>query len=194
VSAIPARAIDMAADEDRAQHGLGQLLLAERRRLIQSVRRKIAGVGLMEAEDIVSDVFYQVLRRGDFVAQVENLTAYLYRALANRITDYGRARRRERTADLPPGDTGDRIEKALEPVSHDLTPEEALRRKELRLQIRSALEQLNANERAVWIATEIEGRTFQELSSEWQVPLGTLLSRKSRAGNKLRLLLQRMES
>ena len=193
VSAIPARVIDMAADESGTRHGLGQVLLGERGRLIQAVRRRLAGVGLVEAEDIVSDVFYQVLRRGDFVSQIENLTAYLYRALTNRIADYGRARRREPTVDVPAGDVGDRIAKGLEPVSNDLTPEEALQRKELRLQIRSALAQLTSKEQAVWIATEIEGRTFQELSVAWREPLGTLLARKSRAGKKLRLLLQRTE-
>ena len=54
----------------------------------------------------------------------------------------------------------------------------------------NAIDSLSSHERAVWIATELEGATYAELASQWNEPIGTLLSRKSRATKKLQALLQ----
>lgn len=70
------------------------------------------------------------------------------------------------------------------------TPESDVARLELRERLLWALGSLSAAERAVWIATEIEGRSFRELAEDWEEPLGTLLSRKSRATARLRQLLK----
>ncbi len=191
---IPAYWIDMADDSGKESRALGEVMMAERRRLVQIVRRKLFDASKADAEDLVSDVFYNVIRRGDFVTQIENLTAYVYRAIANRISDHRRSPHREQSLDTRIAGGDDLLHRALEPVSEDLTPEEALARKQLRQQIRTALDQLNARDRAVWIATEIEGRSFKELSPESGEPLGTLLSRKSRAGKTLRSLLSALGS
>jgi DNA-directed RNA polymerase specialized sigma24 family protein len=50
----------------------------------------------------------------------------------------------------------------------------------------AAIEELSAEEKAVILATEMEGRTFKELAEDWGIPLGTLLARKSRALDKIR--------
>jgi RNA polymerase sigma factor (sigma-70 family) len=176
----------MAANSEQQRWRLGQIFVAERARLLRAVRRRLFDVSTTDAEDLVSDVFYSVLRRGDFVAQVENLTAYVYRALANRIAEYRRTPRREQSLEQA-GDRGDDpLRRALEPVSAAQTPEEALASKQLRERIRQALDRLSPAEREVWIATEIEGRPFKDLARQWNVRLGTLLSRKSRASKSLR--------
>jgi len=96
----------MAANSEQQRWRLGQIFVAERARLLRAVRRKLFDVSTTDAEDLVSDVFYSVLRRGDFVAQVENLTAYVYRALANRIAEYRRTPHREQSLEQA-GDRGD---------------------------------------------------------------------------------------
>jgi RNA polymerase sigma factor (sigma-70 family) len=179
----------MSAEPAERQHGVAEIFSREKTRLIQAVRRRLFDVSLADAEDLVQDVFYNVLRRGDLVEQVENLTAYVYRALANRITDHRRAPSRERPLEEESDPGENLLRRALEPVDPDLDPEELLQRKQLREEIRLALEQLGPRDRDIWIATEIEGRTFKELAEEWEEPIGTLLSRKSRAGKLLRSLL-----
>ncbi len=65
-----------------------------------------------------------------------------------------------------------------------------LQKEELREQLRAAIMKLEPKQRAVWVATEIEGYTFKELSAKWGEPIGTLLSRKSRATKVLKTLLK----
>jgi RNA polymerase sigma factor (sigma-70 family) len=179
----------MTAEPGKPEQGVADIFNREKTRPIQAVRRRLFGVSLADAEDLVQDVFYNILRRGDLVEQVENLTAYVYRALANRITDHRRAPSRERSLEESSEGKDDLLRRALEPVDPELDPEERLQRKQVREEIRLALDQLNPRDRDIWIATEIEGRTFKELAEEWQEPIGTLLSRKSRAGKLLRALL-----
>jgi DNA-directed RNA polymerase specialized sigma24 family protein len=49
-----------------------------------------------------------------------------------------------------------------------------------------AMDELSVGERAVILATEFEGKSFKDLAEEWEIPLGTLLARKSRALDKIR--------
>lgn len=144
----------------------------------------------MDAEDIVSDVILGLLRRADVFGEIESLTSYAYRSLENRIVDFRRSSRD--TVSLDGSLDG---EDALFPglsaqLSDQDTPEHGAARLELRDRLLWAVGQLNSPERAVWIATEIDGRGFRELAEEWDEPLGTLLSRKSRANARLRGLLK----
>jgi len=138
----------------------------------------------MEAEDIVSEVAFNLLRRADVIGEIENLTAYFYRSLSNRIVDHRRGQivmfRIE----------GQEEESSPVEVSDDrLGPGETLEQHELRDRLFKAIGQLAPKERAVWLATEVDGRSFRDLAREWDEPIGTLLSRKSRASATLRRLL-----
>lgn len=139
----------------------------------------------MAAEDIVSDVVFGLLRRADVIGEIENLSAYLYRSLANRVTDHYRAQVPQIRID----DTEQEEASRVELPDNGLDPEQALGQQELRARLAAAIEELSPTERAIWLATEIDGRSFRDLAEEWDEPIGTLLSRKSRAAGKLRHLL-----
>lgn len=176
-------------DPQTARRRLIELFGRDQRRLTRFVEKRLWQDSQAEAEDIVSDVMLRLFERADLLAQVEDLTAYLYRALAHAVTDF--FRRRRPLADPPAAardaETGDGFWESLPDPSPD--PEIAFLRREDRDRVSRALSRLSAPERAVWLATEIEGRTFRELAELWDVPIGTLLSRKSRAVKHLHKLL-----
>lgn len=176
----------MASEKTKSR--LVEVLIHERERFLRFLRRKLYDLPRMDAEDILSDVTYSLLSRADVVDQAENLTAYIYRSLSNRIVDQQR-----REVPLVSID-GDEDESA---APHQVAahagqrsrPDRELERGELKARLHSALGELSPRERAVWIATEVDGRTFRELAEEWEAPIGTLLSLKSRASARLRTLL-----
>jgi len=161
-------------------HRLADLYSREKSTFLGFIRRQMWDISHMDAEDILSEVFFSLFEKADLVAEAEHLTAYLYRAIRNRIIDAGRRKSRRATSD------GVDLETIL-----DTAPdaEGLLRASEFRGRLQAALASLKPKERAVWVATEIEGHSFRALSEAWDEPLGTLLARKSRAGAKLRQLL-----
>lgn len=173
----------------KAVAGLARLLARERGRLARYVRSRLYRISSMDVEDIVSDVIFGLLRRADVAGEVENLMAYAYRSLENRIIDFRRAARD--TISLDEAALDDAALGADAPAlgAGGETPERAVARLEMRDRLLWALGRLSSEERAVWVATEIDGWSFRELAKAWDEPLGTLLSRKSRAGARLRALL-----
>jgi RNA polymerase sigma factor (sigma-70 family) len=166
---------------------VGEIIVREKARFLGFVRRRLLDLSGMDAEDVLSDVTYNLLRRADVVGEVEDLGAYIYRSLANRITDHQRRSVPEVPA-LEAADPAEPSQPILPPDSRP-RPDQSLQHKELRERLSHAIDALGAPERAVWIATEIDGRSFRELSEDWEEPMGTLLSRKSRATAKLRQML-----
>jgi RNA polymerase sigma factor (sigma-70 family) len=164
---------------------LAEVFVRERMRFLRFVQRQLFERDAMEAEDIVSDVLFGLLRRADVIGEIENLSAYLYRSLTNRVTDHYRARVAEVRIDDAEEDGTQKVELAGEGPD----PEKALEQQELQNRLSVAIGKLSPPERAVWLATEIDGFTFRDLAEEWDEPIGTLLSRKSRAAAKLRQLL-----
>ncbi len=156
---------------------LAATLDRDRGKLLGFVRGRMGG-GLQDQdpEDILSDVVLGLLERADLLAEVENLTAYLLTAMVNRVRDLFRRRR-----DLPMPEV-----MPAEP-SQPAGVEE-------RLELTRALSLLSTAERAVWLAVEMEGFAFVELAEAWGEPLGTLLSRKSRANRRLRKALEETAS
>ncbi len=160
----------------------------ERGRLVGYVRRWLAGLSEEDAEDIVQDVALNLFDRADVTAPIRNLSAYVYRALKNRVVDLLRRNRSTLSLDQP---AAGEDSPALADLVRDEAkpPEEGLERKELADRLWAALESLPPEDRAIIIATELEGWTFQELAEEWDAPIGTLLARKSRAMKKVRRAL-----
>lgn len=165
---------------------LTEIFVREKSRFLGFIRRRFLDLSDMDAEDILSEVTYNLLRRADVIGEIENLSAYIYRSLANRITD----RQRQSVPRISALDEEDAAEGGLQ-AAPDLRPrpDQSLQHAELRERLGRAIGALGTRERAVWIATEIEGRSFRELAEDWDEPIGTLLSRKSRANEKLRQLL-----
>jgi len=145
------------------------VLERDRGKLLGFVRGRLGGrLPDQDPEDVLSDVVLGLLERADLMAEVENLTAYLVSALANRVRDLFRRRREQPMPDTPP-------------------PEAAIRAEaERRVGLGQALSLLSTAERAVWVAVEMDGFSFRELAELWKEPLGTLLSRKNRATKRLR--------
>lgn len=166
----------------------------EKSRFLRFVRRQISDFSDMDAEDIVSDVTYNLLRRADVISEIENLTAYIYRSLTNRIADHQRGNfPTPISLDLHGGDDQDSPQ-SIDPKHGGPTPDQSYHQSELRVRLRQAIGLLPPKERAIWVATEIDGRRFRDLAEDWNEPIGTLLSRKSRATSRLRELLSDYEN
>ncbi len=163
------------------------------RKLVRSFRGRYADLSEVEIEDIVSDLMTDLFNRADITDQVENIGAYIYRSIQNKVIDY--LRRRKKTVSLDDTvsdeDNRDRRKTVPEPT-YDMQAE--VDASEIRERLIKALDTLEPNQRAIWIATELDGYTFRELSEEWDLPIGTLLARKHRAVAALQKELQDLQN
>jgi DNA-directed RNA polymerase specialized sigma24 family protein len=117
---------------------LAEVFEREKARFLGFVRRQLDGFSGMDAEDIVGDVIYRLLRQADMVEEVEILTAYIYRSLANRITDLRRKSVPPVSLDHGGEDDGD-ASQAIQPEHPGPDPEEVCHQAQLREQLRVAL-------------------------------------------------------
>ncbi len=144
----------------------------------------------IEPEDIIQDVALNIFDKLDFDSPIENIAGYLYRSIRNKIIDY----QRKPVKDIPIENFIDENENnyLLKDLMDEIVDEEnELKRSELKNSLRKALEQLKPDQQAVIFETEYEGISFEELSERWNVPIGTLLSRKHRAINKLKQIMNK---
>jgi RNA polymerase sigma factor (sigma-70 family) len=119
---------------------------------------------------------------------IEQIGAWMYRVALNRITDLFRKRKPELLEDVLSSDDDLMLEDLL--PSADAGPEAAYARAVLLEELYAALDELSDEQRDVFIAHELEGRSFKELAAESGVSVNTLLSRKRYAVQQLRLRLQ----
>ena len=165
-------------------------VVRERKRLVNFIRRRIRDPE--DAEDILQDVFQEFVQAYRLPAPIEQASAWLFRAARNRIVDRFRKKREEPLADLPAGEeesSGEyRLDLAL--PAHDAGPEALYARAVLLKALQDALDELPANQREVFIAHELEGRSFKDMVAESGVALNTLLARKRYAVLHLRARLQ----
>jgi RNA polymerase sigma factor (sigma-70 family) len=161
---------------------LSDFFAKEGRKLSAFVRHRIDDAAEMDAEDLVQDVFANLLEKTDPLAEIQNLSAYVYRSLRNRVIDRLRARKPTTSFDAAQGDGLSLAEILPHP---DGTPFDHLAELQREAAFARAFDSLSDSEKRLIQANEFEGRTFQDLSREWEVPLGTLLARKSRAVKRL---------
>jgi RNA polymerase sigma factor (sigma-70 family) len=177
---------DMVREQDRQ---ISEAVERERSRLRNFVRRRVADPS--DVEDILQDVFFEFIEAYRLMKPIEQAGAWLFRVARNRIIDGFRKKRPELLQDLHgASDDGEMlsIEELL--PSPDAGPEAAYARGVLLEELEAALEELPDEQREVFIAHEIEGRSFKELSAETGVSVNTLLSRKRYAVLHLRDRLQ----
>ncbi|MEA3265603.1 MAG: RNA polymerase sigma factor [Candidatus Fermentibacteria bacterium] len=163
--------------------GSGKTLLAEfweknHRKLVNFVRTKLDDASHMDSEDIVQDVILNLLDRPDITKPITNLTAYVFRALRNKIIDeYRKPPNRTESLDEP-----DLNELSLYDIIPDLKyePQNSYTREQLRNRIYTAISNLPREQRHVIIETEFNEVSFKELEKQMKIPLGTLLARKHR--------------
>jgi RNA polymerase sigma factor (sigma-70 family) len=181
----PVNAIAM-TEQDRQ---ISQVVAEQRSRLRNFIRRRVPDPS--DAEDIVQEVFYELVEANRLLMPIEHVTGWLYRVARNRITDLFRKKKPQAFSDAAIVDeTGEllRIEDLL--PSPDAGPEALYFRAVLLDELELALEELPHEQREVFVAHEIEGRSFKELSAESGVSVNTLLSRKRYAVLHLRERLQ----
>jgi RNA polymerase sigma factor (sigma-70 family) len=160
----------------------------EQGRLRSFVRKRVADRS--DAEDILQDVFYELVEAYRLMKPVEQAGAWLFRVARNRIVDFFRKQHTVPLPDGPLSDDGDEL--TLEELlpSPDAGPEAAYARSLLWEELAFALEELPEEQRAVFMAHEIDGRSFKELAAETGLSVNTLLSRKRYAVLHLRKRLK----
>lgn len=168
---------------------LTEFIQTEYRRLLGFVRRRVDEIAVQDAEDFVHDVVVQLFDKADIAVPIEHLSAYVYRSLQNRITDYFRKRKKvsERRVNSSEGEIQS-LSDLVEQSGYDSAPD--IRRMEIAHDLFRLLEQLNEQESVLIIENDINGRTMADLSIAWGVPINTLLSRKSRALKKIQQQIQ----
>lgn len=160
-------------------------------RLRSFIRKRVADSG--EAEDILQDVFYELLEAYRLMKPIEQVTAWLFRVARNRMIDLFRKNKPD-SLNRPffdassAEDDGDTLEDLL--PSPDEGPEASYARNLLLDALDEAIDELPAAQREVFIAHELLGHSFKEISAETGVSVNTLLSRKRYAVLQLRRTLQ----
>ncbi len=169
---------------------ISEVVYRERVRLRNFVRKRVPDAG--DAEDILQDVLYELVQAYRLMQPIEHAGAWLYRVARNRVIDFFRRKRLVALGDALAERADDEGVLTLEDLlpSPDAGPEAAYARRVLLQELNAALDELPEEQRDVFIAHQIEGRSFKELAGETGVGLNTLLSRKRYAVLYLRRRLQ----
>ena len=171
----------MAEQDERISEAIDR----DKTRLRNFIRRRVADPS--DAEDILQEVFYELVETYRLMKPIEQVGAWLFRVARNRITDLFRKRKPEESTNDPvvaeEGELGT-LEDLL--PSRDAGPEAAYARTVLLEELEHALAELPDEQREVFLAHEIEGRSFKDLAVETGLSVNTLLSRKHYAVIHLR--------
>jgi RNA polymerase sigma factor (sigma-70 family) len=175
------------ADQDQR---ISETVMREQGRLRNFIRKRVADSS--EAEDILQDVFYELVEASRMMRPIEQVSAWLFRVARNKIIDFFRKKRPEASISDHPAATADGESLTLEDLlpSPDEGPEAAFARSVLLEELEEALEELPEEQREVFVAHELEGLSFKEIGARTGVGVNTLLSRKHYAVIQLRQRLQ----
>jgi RNA polymerase sigma factor (sigma-70 family) len=168
---------------------IAEVVAEQRSRLRNFIRRRVPDPA--DAEDIVQEVFYKLVEANRLLMPIEHVTGWLFRVARNRITDLFRKKKPEPFSDtLVEAEDGALL--GIEDLlpSPEAGPEALYFRNVLLDELESALGELPDEQREVFVAHELDGRSFKELSAESGVSVNTLLSRKRYAILHLRERLQ----
>ena len=173
----------MIAEQDQR---ISEAVVREQGRLRNFIRKRVPNVG--DAEDILQDVFYELVEAYRMMKPVEHVTAWMFQVARNRITDLFRKKKPDASTNDSVGATEEGEDLTLEDLlpSPDAGPEAAYARQVLLEEMDAALEELPEEQREVFVAHELQGRSFKELAEETGVSVNTLLSRKHYAVRHLR--------
>jgi RNA polymerase sigma factor (sigma-70 family) len=177
------------SEQDRRISGI---VAEQRSRLRNFIRRRVPNEA--DVEDLLQEVFYELVEANRLLMPIEHVTGWLFRVARNRITDLFRKKRPESFSDRAVEDEdGERL--GIEDLlpSPDAGPEALYVRNLLLEELEFALDELPEEQREVFVAHELEGRSFKELSAESGVSVNTLLSRKRYAVLHLRERLQSID-
>jgi RNA polymerase sigma factor (sigma-70 family) len=174
----------LSAEQDRR---IADVLRHDEGRLRNFIRRRV--VSEEDVEDVLQEVFYELVEAYRLMKPIEQVSAWLFRVAANRITDLFRRKKPEPFGrDITVDD--ERLTMADLLPSPDAGPEAVYARGVLLEELGAALDELPEEQREVFVAHELEGRSFKELAAESGLSINTLLSRKHYAVLHLRRRLQ----
>ena len=176
----------MEHEQDRR---ISEVVEREQSRLRGFIRRRVPDP--RDAEDILQDVFHELVEANRLLMPIEHVTGWLFRVARNRITDLFRKRRPKSLGDAAVADGDDdflRLDELL--PSPEAGPAARYARHVLLEELESALGELPVEQREVFVGHELEGRSFKEMAAETGVSVNTLLSRKRYAVLRLRERLQ----
>jgi len=168
---------------------IAEIVAKERPRLRNFIRRRVADPS--DVEDIVQDVFYRLVEANRLLMPIEHVTGWLFSVARNRIIDLFRKKKPENFSDQAiENEEGEML--AIEDLlpSSEAGPEALYFRNALLDELELAIEELPEEQREVFVAHELEGRSFREMAEESGVSMNTLLSRKRYAVLALRERLQ----
>jgi len=165
---------------------LSSFFATEYRSLIRYVKKYInERYYNITAEDIIQDVAVNIFNKVDFDLQIENIAGYFYRSIRNKIADIRKRKQKELLLnDFSDGQNENSFLEVL--LSNGTDNSKTIDDNGFYRKFNNALKELSPNQQAVILATEIDELSFDELSEEWGIPVGTLLSWKSRGMKKLK--------
>ena len=170
---------------------LAEAMEREEPRLRSFIRKRVLDTS--DAEDVLQDVFYELIAAYRMMQPVEQVTAWMFRVARNRITDL--FRRRKTVSLNEPASADEDSAETLEDLlpAADAGPDALFARGELLEALEDALEELPAGQREAFLAHEVLGRSFKEMSAETGVSVNTLLARKRYAVLHLRKRLKEVQ-
>jgi RNA polymerase sigma factor (sigma-70 family) len=178
----------MALEQDER---ISEVVRREQSRLRNFIRRRVPDP--RDAEDILQDVFYELVEANRLLMPIEHVTGWLFRVARNRITDLFRTKKPGSFSDAAVGDQENELLQLEDLLpSPDAGPEALYASGVLLEALELAIDELPEEQREVFVAHELEGRTFKEMAAETGVSVNTLLSRKRYAVRHLRERLQRL--
>jgi len=168
---------------------ISEIVIRERSRLRNFIRRRVPDPA--DVEDIVQDVFYRLVEANRLLMPIDHVTGWLFRVARNRITDLFRKKKPELFSDaMIEGEEGEHLEIEDLLPSPDAGPEALYLRNALLDELELAIDDLPEEQRELFIAHELEGRSFKEISEESGTKVSTLAARKHYAVLRLRERLQ----
>jgi RNA polymerase sigma factor (sigma-70 family) len=169
---------------------ISKVVQGEQLRLRNFIRQRVPDP--LDVEDILQDVFFELVEANRLLMPIEHVTGWLFRVARNRITDLFRKKKTESFSDTAIADEDDEL-LLLEDLlpSPDAGPEALYTRNLLLAELELAVDELPKEQREVFVAHELEGRSFKGMAAETGVSVNTLLSRKRYAVRHLRERLQR---
>jgi RNA polymerase sigma factor (sigma-70 family) len=168
---------------------ISEVIAEERSRLRNFIRKRVPNEA--DVEDLLQEVFYELVEANRLLMPIDYVTGWLFRVARNRITDLFRKKKPVSFTDAAFEDEeGELLEIEDLLTSSDAGPEVLCMRNMLLDELESALAELPAEQREVFVAHEFEDRSFKELSAETGIGVNTLLARKRYAVLHLRRRLQ----
>ena len=171
----------MALEQDRR---ITEVVKREQSRLRNFIRRRVPDP--LDAEDILQEVFYELVEANRLLMPIDHVAGWLFRVARNRITDLFRKKKPESLGETAVASEDERLQlEDLLPSPH--AGPEALHARQLLLEeLELAVDELPREQREVFVAHELEGRSFKDMAAATGMNINTLLSRKRYAVLHLR--------